>query len=200
MKTFLSYSLKGLLFLFPLVATGYIIFRAVAWANTTFNDLLFEWMSVNIPGLGIIAVFLLISLTGWMVSLCMTWPVFRYIENLFRRMPLVRIIYTSVKELTEAFVGDEKKFNIPVVYEFNDSGLMRFGFVTQENLQPLELDSHVAVYSPHSYNFSGNLYLVPKNKVQRIEANSAELMKYIISAGVTSYSKTGGSDKKTLPK
>ena len=198
MKTFLSYSLKGLLFLFPLVATGYIIFRAVAWANTTFNKLLFEWMSVNIPGLGIIAVFLLITMTGWLVSLCMTWPVFRYIEKLFRRMPLVRIIYTSVKELTEAFVGDEKKFNIPVVYEFNDSGLMRFGFVTQQNLEHLKLNSHVAVYSPHSYNFSGNLFLVPKDKVHRLEANSTEVMKYIISAGITSYSNTDALNEKSL--
>lgn len=187
MKSLFSHALKGLLFVFPLAATGYIVYIAVDWANRTFNSLFFEWMSVNIPMLGFVAVFLMLSLTGWLVSKCMTWPAFRYVDDLFRRMPLVKIIYTSVKELTEAFVGDERKFNVPVVYKLNNEGVMRFGFITQTDLSGLGLDGYVSVYSPHSYNFSGNLFIVPEKNVQRIEAESTEMMKYIISAGVTDF-------------
>ena len=187
MKLLFSYALKGLLFIFPLAATGYILYAAVNWTNNTFNSLLFEWMSVNIPMLGVVAVFLLLSFTGWLVSKCMAWPAFRYVDDLFRRMPIIKIIYTSVKELTEAFVGDERKFNIPVVYKLNDEGIMRFGFITQNDLSGLNLEGYVTVYSPHSYNFSGNLYLVPEDSVQQIDVESTEMMKFIISAGVTDF-------------
>jgi len=200
MKSFFNYSLRGLLFVFPLAATGYVVFKAVDWANRTFNGLLFEWMNVNIPGLGIISVFLLLAMTGWMVSKCMTWPAFKYIDDLFKRMPLIKIIYTSLKELTEAFMGDERKFNIPVIYRLNNSGVLRFGFITHENLHDMGLPEHVAVYSPHSYNFSGNLFIVPQNQVQRINANSTDMMKYIISAGVTDFNFKSSSSGQIMEK
>ena len=185
MRTIFNYFLRGLLFVFPLAATLYIIITAVRWSNQTFNDLLFEWLSLDIPGLGIITVFLVVTLLGYLFSKAFTRPIVNYFENFLARVPLVKIIYTSLKELTEAFVGDKKRFNIPVLVQIGSEDLQRIGFVTQKDMMEIGLEDMVAVYCPHSYNFSGNLYLVPKSHITPLNLNSTDVMKFVVSAGVT---------------
>lgn len=185
MRTIFNYFLRGLLFVFPLAATLYIIISMVRWSNQTFNDLLFEWLNLDIPGLGIITVFIVVTLIGYVFSRAFTRPIVNYFENFLARVPLVKIIYTSLKELTEAFVGDKKRFNKPVLVRIGSEDLQRIGFVTQKDMQEIGLKEMVAVYCPHSYNFSGNLYLVPKTHVTPLNLNSTEVMKFVVSAGVT---------------
>lgn len=184
MRTIFNYFLRGLLFVFPLAATLYIMISAIVWSNETFNGLLFEWLSVDIPGLGIITVFFGVALIGYIFSKAFTKPLVYYFEELLSRVPLVKIIYTSIKELTEAFVGDKKRFNKPVLVSLSDN-LQRIGFVTQNELEELGLQEMVAVYCPHSYNFSGNLYLVPRSNVEPLPMNATDVMKFVVSAGVT---------------
>jgi len=100
-------------------------------------------------------------------------------------VPFIKIIYTSLKELTEAFVGDKKRFNKTVLINLGGMEAKRIGFVTQKDLTQLGIDDMVAVYCPHSYNFSGNLFLVPTQNVTPIDFNSSDVMKYIVSGGVT---------------
>lgn len=185
MRTIFNYFLRGLLFVFPLAATLYIIITAVRWSNQTFNDLLFEWLNLDIPGLGIITVFLVVTFLGYVFSKAFTRPIVNYFENFLARVPLVKIIYTSLKELTEAFVGDKKRFNKPVLVQIGSEDLQRIGFVTQKDMMEIGLEDMVAVYCPHSYNFSGNLYLVPKSHVTPLNLNSTDVMKFVVSAGVT---------------
>lgn len=185
MRTVFNYFLRGLLFVFPLAATLYIMVSAIIWSNQTFNNLLFEWLNIDIPGLGIITVFLVVALIGYIFSKAFTRPLVYYFEELLSRVPLVKIIYTSIKELTEAFVGDKKRFNKPVLVQIGSGELQRIGFVTQKDLQELGLDEMVAVYCPHSYNFSGNLYLVPKTHIRLLDMNATDVMKFVVSAGVT---------------
>lgn len=185
MRTVFNYFLRGLLFVFPLAATLYIMVSAIIWSNQTFNNLLFEWLNIDIPGLGIITVFLVVALIGYIFSKAFTRPLVYYFEELLSRVPLVKIIYTSIKELTEAFVGDKKRFNKPVLVQIGSEELQRIGFVTQKDLQELGLDEMVAVYCPHSYNFSGNLYLVPKTHIRLLDMNATDVMKFVVSAGVT---------------
>ncbi len=187
MRTIFNYFLRGLLFVFPLAATLYIIISAVRWSNETFNNLLFEWLNLDIPGLGIITVFLLVTTLGYVFSKAFTRPIVNYFENFLARVPLVKIIYTSLKELTEAFVGDKKRFNKPVLVQIGSEDLKRIGFVTQKDMQEIGLADMVAVYCPHSYNFSGNLYLVPKSHVTPLNLNSTDVMKFVVSAGVTKF-------------
>jgi len=185
MRTLFNYFLRGLLFVFPLAATLYIMISAIIWSNETFNELLFEWLNVDIPGLGIITVFFGVALIGYIFSKAFTRPLVYYFEEFLSRVPLVKIIYTSIKELTEAFVGDKKRFNKPVLVKLGSGELQRIGFVTQKDLQELGLSDMVAVYCPHSYNFSGNLYLVPASHVTPLKMNSTDVMKFAVSAGVT---------------
>ena len=188
MKNIFNYFFRGLLFVFPVVATLYIIIAAIQWSNDALNDLLFEWLGLDIPGLGIITVFLAVSLIGFIFSRAFVRPLIGYFDRFMAKVPLVKIIYTSLKELTEAFVGDHKRFNKPVIADFsNDKGqpVKRIGFITQTDLSNLGLADMVAVYCPHSYNFSGNLYILSKQAVTPVELSSSEVMKYVVSAGVT---------------
>lgn len=185
MKPLFNYFFRGLLIVFPLAATIYIFVAAVQWSNSTLNNLLFEWLSVDIPGLGIITVFIAITLLGYLFSLAFIRPVLSYFEDLLIKVPFVKIIYTSIKELTEAFVGDKKKFNKPVLVQLGSRQVVRIGFLTQTDLQQLHLKDMVSVYCPHSYNFSGNLYLVPKENITPLDLNSTDVMKYVVSGGIT---------------
>lgn len=185
MKVLFNNFLRGLLLVFPVGATLYIIFSAVNWANDSLNTLLFEPFNVDIPGLGIITVFLAVALLGYIFTRTFTRPLVNYFEEFLSRVPLVKIIYTSIKELTEAFVGEKKRFNKPVLMKLNEGEVYKVGFVTGENLSNFGMKDMVAVYCPHSYNFSGNLFFVKKESVIPIKVNSADVMKFVVSAGVT---------------
>ena len=189
MKAILNYFFRGMLIIFPVGATIYLVVITADWINASFNNLLFGWIDYDIPGLGIITAFALISFVGFLFTLAITNPIVKLVEGILTRMPIVSIIYSSLKDLTEAFVGEKKKFNKPVKVTFEATGLTRFGFITQESLAHLGLKDEVAVYCPHSYNFSGNLFIVPKKCVTRIEADPADFMRFIVSGGVTEIGK-----------
>jgi uncharacterized membrane protein len=107
-------------------------------------------------------------------------------DAIFSRAPIVRIIYTSIKELTEAFVGDRRRFDHPVVVDlFPESDIQAVGFVTREDLTGLGIRDRVAVYFPQSYNFAGQLVVVPAARVTRLEAVSSDVLAFIVSGGVT---------------
>lgn len=178
-----------MLIVFPLGATIYLVSISINWVNSIFNDLFFGWFEWNIPGLGILSGFIIISLIGFLFTRAFTKPIVQIFENLLSKTPLVSIVYTSLKDLTEAFVGDKKKFTKPVKVQFGEMGMTRFGFITQESLLNLGLENEVPVYCPHSYNFSGNLYIVPKESVTPIKADPADFMRFIVSGGVTGFGK-----------
>ncbi len=184
MKLIFNYFFRGLLFVFPIFVTIYIIVVFVNWADETLHKLLFSWLSIQIPGLGIVSAFFLIVFLGFAVTWAISKPVFTYFEKLMARTPLVKIIYTAFKDFTEAFVGEKKKFNQPVLVTLVD-GVDRIGFITEQDLSLLNIENRVAVYCPHSYNFSGNLFLVESNRVAPLDVNPADAMKFVVSAGVT---------------
>ncbi len=184
MKTLFNNFFRGMLLVFPVGATIYIIYALVRWANESLNTLIFEPFNIDIPGLGIFTVFLGVALLGFICTRAFVRPLVAYFEQFLSQVPLIKIIYTSIKELTEAFVGEKKRFNQPVIIEINDS-VTRLGFITDKDLSVFKMEDKVAVYCPHSYNFSGNLFFVEQSKVKPVHVNSAEIMKYIVSAGVT---------------
>lgn len=184
MKLILNYFLRGMLFVFPLFATFYVIIALVNWVNDTLNTILFNWLPIEIPGLGIISAFLLIVLLGFLVSRAFSKPLFSFFERMISRTPLVKIIYNAFKDLTEAFVGDKKKFNRPAIVTFAE-GVDRICFITDKNLSVIGIEDRIAVYCPHSYNFSGNLFLVDPARVRPIKINPADAMKFAVSAGIT---------------
>tara|TARA_R110002126_G_scaffold42758_3_gene123059 strand:+ start:8633 stop:9208 length:576 start_codon:yes stop_codon:yes gene_type:complete len=189
MKTILNFFLRGMLIVFPVGATIYLFSITIGWVNESLNYLFFSWFDYSIPGLGIITGFVTITLLGFVFTRAFTKPIVHIFEKLLSRTPLVSIIYSSLKDLTEAFVGDKKKFTEPVMIDFGVPGIKRLGFITQHSLLDLGLEEQIAVYCPHSYNFSGNLYIVDKEHVQPIKKDPATFMKFVVSGGVSNLKK-----------
>lgn len=105
-----------------------------------------------------------------------------------QRIPLVKLIYSAVKDLLGAFVGDKKKFNKPVLVRINkDNSLYQIGFITQSDLSDLGLTDMVVVYFPHSYAFSGYHYFVPKENIKPLDIPGPTAMKFIVSGGVSGF-------------
>lgn len=172
----INYFMKGLLVALPFAITYSIIKSIVVWLDTLFD--------FGIPALGFFIVIVSIIILGYIGTSIITKPLFSLFDDFLSNIPFVKIIYTSVKDFMEAFVGEKKKFSHPVIVELN-SGVFKPGFITQQDLTGLNLPDLVAVYFPHSYAFSGNVFLVKKEKVKPFDANPTEVMKFIISGGVT---------------
>ena len=140
---------------------------------------------VPIPGIGILMVLALITFVGYLASLFFAKPFFEWFERGLFKIPLVNLLYTSIKDLMGAFVGEKKKFSSPVIVELSES-VSRLGFITQEDLKVIARPDLVAVYFPHSYNVSGNVFLVKREKVKALTGvKSSDVMKFMVSGGVS---------------
>jgi uncharacterized membrane protein len=186
----LNYLIKGLLIVLPIALSIYI----VIWAVTTVDS----WLNVNnilgvdprtgasrnIPGLGLALVVTLILVAGIFVTNFVTEPMYNWFTRWMNRLPVLNFIYSSIKDLTEAFVGDEKKFNHPVLVEMN-SDIKRIGFLTQNDLSAIGLPGECVVYFPFSYSFAGQVCVVSREKVKELNISAAEAMKLVVSGGVS---------------
>ena len=189
-KALLNYFVKGLLIVVPLGAAFLLIFWAVKSIDNALNlsgVLLTDSKGkpIYIPGLGIVNVLVVILIAGILVTNVVTDPIKRWFNRWLNRLPLFKFLYSSIKDLTEAFVGDEKKFNEPVLVEVNEFGLKKIGFLVQKDLTALNLPGDVAVYFPYSYSFAGQVVIVSSDKVKPIDKSAADMMKFVISGGVS---------------
>lgn len=178
-RKILGFFFQGLLLVSPISITLYVIWRVLVF----FDGLI----PLKIPGLGLLIVLAFITLAGAVGSLLIRTRLSKLVARLLDRVPLVRILYSSMQDLMSAFMGKKKKFTRPVLVVMNrENQLMKMGFLTEEDLSALGLGKAiVAVYMPHSYNFSGELFLVPADQVSPLDIPSAEAMKFIVSGGVT---------------
>ena len=183
-KRVINYFLQGLLYVAPIGLTMWIIYEVFIKIDSLFN-----WIipNVKIPGIGIIVVITIITFLGYIGKFFITLPLSRFFNKVLEKTPFVKLIYTSIKDLLKAFVGKEKKFTEPVLVKVNNiSNLEKVGFVTNKDLQDIGVkEGKIAVYFPHSYAFSGELYIVPIKDVKPINKSSSEIMKFIVSGGVS---------------
>jgi uncharacterized membrane protein len=180
MKQLASYFLHGSFVLIPIAATVYII----AFILKALDSL----MPVGIPGLGLVLTVALITLVGFLTSNVLGKTALEATERVMKRLPLVKLLYTSIKDLIDAFVGDKKRFDRPAAVRLGDTGSVKLlGFVTRDSLHALGLHDQVAVYLPQSYNFAGNVVVVPREQVELLDVPSAEIMTFIVSGGVSGF-------------
>ncbi|HNP60450.1 MAG TPA: DUF502 domain-containing protein [Nitrospirales bacterium] len=169
---------EGLLILVPVVTTLY-----VAWLVLQTID---GWLNIPIPGVGFLVTVGLITLTGRYASTVFVQKMLDVLERVLVKAPFVKILYTSLKDLIAAFMGEKRRFDQPVVVTLSPGGYAEVvGFVTRTDLEFLGLLDHVAVYFPQSYNFAGHVLVFPKMQVRPLEAESADVMAFILSGGVS---------------
>lgn len=186
----LNYFFKGLIIVVPLGVAAYLLFWAVSAVDNALNLSDILWVGKDgkpryIPGLGILNVVVIILIAGVLVTNVITDPIKVWFNRWINRLPFFNFLYSSIKDLTEAFVGDEKKFTEAVIVQVNEFGLKKVGFLVQKDLNKLGLPGEVAVYFPFSYSFAGQVVIVPADKVKPVDKNSADMMKFVISGGVS---------------
>ena len=189
MKRIAGYFIQGLLFIAPIGVTIYVVYLVFSFIDNLLKTYIDPVLPINIPGVNLLVVLIVIALLGFLGQSIIASPVKAFIAKLLKKAPFVKIIYTSIRDLLSAFVGKEKKFNKPVLVRVNTiSNLEKLGFLTQEDLSSLGIkENKVIVYFPHSYNFSGEMFIVPGEHITPIKAPSAEVMKIIVSGGVAGF-------------
>ncbi|HLN52086.1 MAG TPA: DUF502 domain-containing protein [Lentimicrobium sp.] len=184
----ISWFLQGMLFIAPVSLTVYVIYISFRFVDGILTDVITRIVGFSIPGLGILVILAGITLIGFLGSSIFFSRYLKFFDKLISQAPLVKVIYTSLKDFISAFVGKDRRFTEPVLVKVNkESDLEKLGFITQKDLSNLGIPiGRVAVYLPHSYNFSGNLFVVPVENIRALNAPAAEVMKFIVTAGVTS--------------
>ncbi len=190
MKKIISYFFQGILYIAPIAVTLYVFIIAFTWLDGLLLNLeIFEegpFARYSFPGIGLIIIVITITAVGFLGQRLITTPISNAFEHLLKRAPLIKVIYSSVKDLLSAFVGKERKFEKPVLVTLDKEGILqRFGFITASDLNDLGVKDKIGVYLPSSYGVLGELYIVPTENVQTIDANSADIMKFVVSGGVT---------------
>jgi len=185
-----QYFLQGLLVIAPITITVYAIYWIVSSIDSliplfTYKDAQGH-IQVQNYGLGFLLFIGIIIVIGYLSSFFIRLRLFALFEMLLEKTPGIRFIYSTVKDFFEAFAGEKKKFDKPVLANIDDNDVWRMGFITQTELKDFGFSDYVAVYIPASYSIAGNVYLLPRNRVKPVtNINATDAMKFAISGGVT---------------
>ena len=183
MNNIKNHFLKGLLYIVPVAVTFWVLVEAYK----LLNGIIGRFLPGNWQYLGMLVLIVIITLFGYVGSVIIKSPINSFFQRLLKKAPLLQTIYSSVKDLMSTFVGKKKGFNTPVLIKlYENSTIERIGFITNEDLSSLGIkNGKILVYLPHSYAFSGQLFVVEHSYIKPIDASSAEIMKLIVSGGVT---------------
>ena len=168
--------LRGLVIVVPIALTLYLLYEAFVRIDRLLN--------MRTPGVGFAIMIVAIIAIGAVASNFFVKKFLRLTETIFTRAPLVRLVYASIRDLLEAFVGDKKRFDQPVAVTITE-GVRTLGFVTQDDLGFLSMPGQIAVYLPFSYSMAGSVIVVPRARVQPLTIASSALMAFVVSGGVS---------------
>ncbi|HRG52524.1 MAG TPA: DUF502 domain-containing protein [Bacteroidia bacterium] len=187
MNKIVRYFIQGLIITVPVIITVYVVFALISTIGSVvskFGTIVNPFVD---PFIVIFLTIILIFITGVMGSSIILRPLFIMVDNMLEHLPGIKTLYSSTKDFLGAFVGNKKRFNQPVLITINrENNIQQLGFVTQEDLSELNIaKGTIAVYVPLSYSLSGNLLIVPVDHITRVNASSSEVMKFIVSGGVT---------------
>ena len=176
----LNYFLRGLLVLLPIALTVGIIYWMVetvaGWMNLDklSGKEFFFW------AVGVLA---LIMLVGFITRGVVARQILDFFEGIIEKAPGLSFIFGTTRDMTEAFVGDKKKFTEPVLVELSE-GIFKMGFLTQKDMSNIAMPGFSAVYLPYSYGLSGEMMVVRNSRVKKVDQESSHWTKFIISGGV----------------
>ncbi|KAF0241370.1 MAG: DUF502 domain-containing protein [Sediminibacterium sp.] len=199
LRRLLQYFFQGLIVLAPIGITIWVVLSLFNLVDDILPNILhavapslikkdLEGNLIKIPGLGFLVVIGMVLLVGWLSSLFAVGRLVALLDTVLEKTPGIKFIYSSVKDFLEAFAGNKKKFDKPVLVNVDATDVWRIGFVTQQSSADFGLEDHVTVYVPHSYAISGITYIVPLSRVRSLNnVSAADAMKYTVSGGVTDF-------------
>jgi uncharacterized membrane protein len=182
LRSWLKYFLRGLLVIAPIALTFWILWRIFVLVDGLIPLPDLPYLG---RGVGFALVIALVTIIGLLTTNLLAAQGIEVGQRVLGRLPFVKLLYTSIKDLTEAFVGQKKHFNRPVLVDL-PGGIQVVGFVTRTDLTELGLTDRVAVFLPQAYNFAGNLLIVPREHVKALERPASEALAFVVSGGLTS--------------
>ena len=188
-RRILQYFLQGILVLAPVAVTAWVIINLFNWLDQLIPVYINlsgdEAKPFYLRGIGFIIVIAGLITVGYVSSFFVVGRKLSFFDHLLEKTPGVKIIYSVVKDFSEAFAGKKRKFQKAVLVSIYQPDVFQVGFVTNEDLQQLELEGHITVYIPNSYAVAGNLFIVKRERIRALNGISAtEAMKFAISGGV----------------
>lgn len=179
-KSIIRYFVQGVLVLAPITITGWLLYYLFEKVDSILRPY------VNIPGLGFIIIIAFVLLIGWISSTILVTSILNIFDHWLERTPGVKFIYSSTKDFFRAFAGEKKKFDKAVLISVFSDNVWIIGFLTDAEMEKFEMGAeHVSVYVPQAYNFAGQLYILPRSKVKKINhLTSGDAMKYAVTGGV----------------
>lgn len=178
MRRLFNYFLRGLVVVVPIGVTIWVCYRIFHAID--------ELLGFTVAGLGFAILIALVTLVGFLASTIVAKQIGDAFDGVLQRLPFVHLLYSSTKDMLNAFVGEKRRFDKPVLISMTADGSVKvFGFLTAESLVSLGVKDSVTVYVPTSYSVAGHVIVVPASRITRVDADAAEVMAYIVSGGVT---------------
>jgi len=185
----LQYFLQGLLVIAPLAITIYLIVQAFTWLD----QLIPIYINLSgpgkppfyLPGIGFLMVIGGILIVGYLSSLFVVDRALHVFDHWLEKTPGIKVIYSLVKDFSEAIVGKKRRFSKTVLVSIYGNDIWQLGFITNEDLAEFELKDHISVYIPLSYAFTGTLFFVTRDRVKLLpHISGPDAYKFAISGGV----------------
>ncbi|MBT2755014.1 DUF502 domain-containing protein [Mesobacillus foraminis] len=207
MKRFIKNFINGILTIVPIILVIYVIYKTFMFLDGILGNLLKPYFKDDyIPGIGLLTTIVLITALGWMSTQFIAGSIIKIIDRLLEKIPIVKTVYSVIKDTVGSFLGDKKSFSKVVLVTLPGTEIKSMGFITTENLDSFysPLKDHAAVYIPQTFQVAGFTFLIPKEQVEVIDIPPEEAMKFILSGGMTSAnsrktaSETGGRNRASL--
>lgn len=192
MNTLGKLFLKGLAVVIPAVLTMAILWWMANGAERLLGGLLARLLPDGwyVPGMGLLSGLAIIALVGLLSHVLIFQRIFEYWEGLLKRLPLIKTLYTAIKDFMGYFSpGDTQRFSRVVLVRMPGQDFQMLGFVTREAFNDLpfspDADQPVAVYCPMSYQIGGYTLFLSRSCLEPIDIPFEEAMRLAVTGGIT---------------
>lgn len=178
-----KYFIAGLLYLLPIVVFGFVLYTAFVWVDGIIPD---DYRFI--PGLGILIIVIFLILFGWFTTVSKIDDIAKeYFNKALNKVPVLKSIYSTLEDVSSALVGKKKTFDRPVLVKLSQNhDTERVGFIAKEDLEFLGIGKEkIAVALPFTFSYMSKIIIVPRENVTPIDAKSSEVMKFLLSGGIT---------------
>lgn len=189
--------LTGLITLVPVILTFYLLYWFVLTTESFLGDVIRTSISDEFyrPGMGVVAGLIVAFFVGLFMQTIIAQQLLAYVERILKRLPIVKSVYLSIRDLLDYFSSEKNKdFDQVVAITWGDTGMQVIGLVTQSDMtqMPIGLDQkdHLLVYIPMSYGIGGFAVLVPRSATRPLNMSMEDAMRFALTAGVTSTAKS----------
>ena len=186
-----NYFIAGIVVLIPIGITIYLTLFLISISSKILPKEINpnHYLPYNIPGLEIVISILLITLIGSLSLSFIGKKLLDLIENILKRIPILRTIYSAIGQMTESFANTDKEKKNVVLLEYPRKGAWAVGFATKENSGEISRKTDkklVNVFVPTTPNpTSGFLLMIPKDELIYLDLTFEEASKFIVSAGTS---------------